>query len=82
MPFSKCPRCDAHSFEFKEAKPTDSIYQIIFVQCASCGTVVGTMPYHDAGILSKDNQHKLTQMSLQLDRIETCLQQLIRAQGG
>jgi len=42
---STCPKCLNTSFEVKEAVPHESVYQLLFVQCASCGAVVGVTDY-------------------------------------
>ena len=45
MAISTCPKCDSHYFEMKEAEPNGSKYKIMFIQCSSCGAVVGTTDY-------------------------------------
>lgn len=79
MAFSTCPKCTSTSFEVKEAEPRNSSYKMIFVQCSSCGAVVGTMPYYDAGILAKDNQAELTKVKQQLTQVEYSLSQIAQA---
>ncbi len=34
-----------HAFEAKEFFPTHSNFKVQFIQCATCGTVVGVMDY-------------------------------------
>ena len=51
MALSSCPKCGKHSFEIDENTPSSSNYVLTFVQCASCGTVVGAMDYHNIGDL-------------------------------
>ena len=41
MATSKCPRCDSTFFEAKEANVSGSDWRYMFIQCASCGSVVG-----------------------------------------
>lgn len=54
MAISKCPKCDSHSFEMKEAEPAGSKYKIMFIQCSLCGVVIGTTDYFDtASMLEK-----------------------------
>jgi hypothetical protein len=45
MANSSCPKCGQHIFEAKECTPQHSNFKVQFIQCASCGTVVGTMDY-------------------------------------
>jgi Fe2+ or Zn2+ uptake regulation protein len=38
----------------KEAEPTGSKYKVMFVQCSSCGAVVGVVDYYNIpGLLEK-----------------------------
>ncbi len=41
MAQSKCPRCDSTSFEAKLANISGTHFPYMFIQCSSCGTVVG-----------------------------------------
>ena len=49
MAFSKCPKCDSTYFEVETKQPSKSNYKLMFVQCSSCGCVVGTMDYWNIG---------------------------------
>ncbi len=51
MALSTCPKCGGHSFEMVENTPSRSSYKIMFIQCASCGAVVGTQEYFNIGSL-------------------------------
>jgi hydrogenase maturation factor HypF (carbamoyltransferase family) len=54
MATSTCPKCTSTSFEIKTNEPKGSRYKIHFIQCSSCGAVVGTMEYYDtANLLDK-----------------------------
>jgi len=77
MANSTCPKCARSWFEVKEAEPTNSQYKIVFVQCSGCGTVVGTMPYYDAGVVSKQNQEEIAQIKEQLRKIRQSLSQIV-----
>lgn len=51
MGWSKCTKCDSHLFEVVEqSNVRNSRYKLWFVQCASCGTVVGVLNYLDAAL--------------------------------
>jgi hypothetical protein len=43
MATSTCVKCGGHEFEMQRAKPTGSEYTYLFVQCLSCGGVVGVV---------------------------------------
>lgn len=47
MARSTCPKCDSTRFEVAVAEPKDSRFKVNFVQCASCGAVVGVMDYYN-----------------------------------
>ncbi len=49
MARSKCPKCDNTKFELIENSPFNSKYKLLFVQCNSCGSVVGSMDYDNIG---------------------------------
>lgn len=51
MAISKCPKCDSTFFEIKEAEPRNSSFKIMFIQCSSCGAVVGVTDYYNTSTL-------------------------------
>jgi hypothetical protein len=54
---STCPKCDSHYFEVKENEPRDSNFKLLFVQCGSCGAVIGVMDYLNIGaVLQRQNR--------------------------
>lgn len=46
-----CPRCGEHAFELVEGAPLNSQLRVMFMQCASCGAVVGVMDFMNLGSL-------------------------------
>ncbi len=59
MASSTCIKCGNHTFEVKEAAPRDSAYKLLFVQCSSCGGVVGVMDFSNIGAMLYKMQKKL-----------------------
>jgi hypothetical protein len=59
MAYSKCPKCDNGYFEVTENSPSKSNFKLLFVQCSSCGSVVGTMDYWNIGTLVKELEKKV-----------------------
>lgn len=49
MAYSKCGSCNGTSFEMVEASPRGSRFKLSFIQCASCGVVIGVMDYNNIG---------------------------------
>ena len=47
MATSRCAKCESRRFEMKEAEPETSKYKVMFIQCASCGAVVGVVDYYN-----------------------------------
>ena len=48
-----CPKCGNHKLEVTDHEPANLIRRIQFVQCASCGVVVGVLdPWCHDDILS------------------------------
>ncbi|MDT5121819.1 MAG: hypothetical protein QOC96_1301 [Acidobacteriota bacterium] len=66
MAYSTCPKCNSHSFEMKEAEPANAMYKVNFVQCSSCGAVVGVMDYFNIGVLLRKLARAL---NINLDRV-------------
>jgi hypothetical protein len=59
MAHSKCPKCDNGYFEVTENSPSKSNFKLLFVQCSSCGSVVGTIDYFNIGTLVKELKEKV-----------------------
>lgn len=51
MANSTCVKCGSTSFEIMENSPSGSNFKFMFVQCSSCGGVVGVMDYYNIGKL-------------------------------
>lgn len=49
--YSKCPKCDGTSFEMVKASIENANYSYNFIQCSSCGCVVGVTESHNIGAL-------------------------------
>ena len=57
MATSNCLRCQKETFELVLAEPKGAAVRMYFVQCASCGGVVGTAPFADtASMLIQQNE--------------------------
>jgi predicted nucleic-acid-binding Zn-ribbon protein len=48
---SKCPKCEMTEFEAVNEIPVNSNYELIFVRCKNCLTVVGVLDYYNDGTL-------------------------------
>jgi hypothetical protein len=48
MASSKCPSCKHSGFSLVMQTPTGSGYPVQFIQCSSCGTVVGVLDFKPA----------------------------------
>jgi hypothetical protein len=49
MAISTCLKCGGHLFETVESEPMGSNFKLWFVQCATCGGVVGVTDYYNIG---------------------------------
>jgi|GEM_PF-541405 RNase P subunit RPR2 len=56
---STCSKCGNCLFEVTEQKPNNSNYKLLFVQCSSCGSVVGVMDYYNIGARTFELEKKL-----------------------
>lgn len=65
MTTSRCPKCEGSTFEMKSsATPTRNVIQgakfaYSFIQCRSCGTVVGVVDHHHVPSLLQQIASKL-----------------------
>lgn len=59
MAMSTCVKCGSTSFEVREHTPYQSNFVLNFVQCRSCGGVVGVLDYYNIGQLIHDLARKL-----------------------
>ncbi len=51
MAHSTCIKCGGTRFEMVEVEPAASKYKMMFIQCSSCGGVVGVTDYYNVGTL-------------------------------
>ncbi len=47
MAVSRCPKCEEHQFEMVEKEIRNARFKMMFIQCSSCGTVVGVTDYEN-----------------------------------
>ena len=73
---SACPKCEQHFFEAIVAEPANSQFKMIFVQCRSCGTVVGTEPFINTHTTLSTIHSKLGELEQAVARIEARLAKL------
>lgn len=59
MAKSKCLGCGSTNFEAQVNVPTGSNFKIVYIQCASCGGVVGVMPATHTNSLIRDLAKKM-----------------------
>ena len=59
MASSQCPKCESGTFETKEAVPRGSGFKVVFIQCASCGAVVGVTDLYNIPVLLEKIAKKL-----------------------
>lgn len=45
----RCIKCDASRFELKLVEPAGASFKYYFVQCASCGGVIGVVEFYNVG---------------------------------
>lgn len=67
MAMSSCPKCDSHIFQLQEHAPAGSNYKLMFVQCSSCGTVVGVMDYLNIGALMEQQNEAIRKIAKALN---------------
>jgi hypothetical protein len=59
MATSTCVKCEGKRFEIKEVSPNGATFKYYFIQCASCGGVVGVTDFYNIGAALKKLATKL-----------------------
>ena len=59
MAVSTCIKCGNHTFEMVEVSPQESKFKLNFIQCVSCGGVVGVQDFYNIGNFVKNIADKL-----------------------
>lgn len=59
MNTSKCPKCENTEFEVVNETPVNSNYELIFVRCTNCLSVIGVIDFYNVGSLVKKLAQKL-----------------------
>jgi len=64
MAVSTCIKCGGQSFEIMIQKPEESKYQLMFVQCSKCGSVIGVLEDRNIGSMLDEIKRKLPNSKL------------------
>lgn len=64
MAQSRCAACGNTTFQIEYKSPSGSKYQIAFVQCSKCGTVVGITDRNDTAALLEPIKKKLNKLGI------------------
>ena len=59
MAIPTCGKCGGTLFEVVQQEPLRSEFKLMFVQCSSCGNVVGVLDYFNIGQLLHELAEKL-----------------------
>ena len=59
MASSTCIKCGNHIFELVEREPINAAFRLNFVQCSSCGGVVGVLDHFNIAQLISEFAKKL-----------------------
>lgn len=70
MALPRCPKCENQSFEMVGGEPGNWRFKIMFVQCTSCKTVVGTMDYFNLSTLIHELNERISHIETSLEEIE------------
>jgi uncharacterized Zn finger protein len=67
MATSKCPSCENTTFEIVAGVFNPPSYKLNFVQCASCGTVVGVTDFTNVSAVLDAQNRAIKQIAEKLD---------------
>lgn len=71
MARSSCPKCDSHTFEIVEGNPNNTAFRLMYVQCSSCGSVVGVMDYYNIGAKLEKLEKQEKELSGEIQRLKS-----------
>jgi hypothetical protein len=77
MATSTCPKCNSTQFEMKEHSPRNAKFNLEFVQCASCGAVVGVMGYFNIGSETQDLKKQINDLGASVDSVGRLIEGLV-----
>jgi len=77
MAWSTCPKCDSHKFDYVENSPDGSAYKLMFVQCSSCGAVVGVMDYLSIGTQNEQLKEEIKVLTKEVERSQYTLNHIV-----
>lgn len=66
MAWSTCVKCGGTSFEIVETEPSGSNYKLLFVQCSSCGGVIGVLDWYNIGARTFELEKKIDDLTQNL----------------
>ena len=70
MSNSKCVSCGSTRFEnVGDTSVRHYKFKLNFIQCASCGGVVGVLPYHDPGVMGELNKKAIAELKEEVSRL-------------
>ena len=78
MAVSKCANCGFEYFEVVKNKPQNFDGDLFFVQCASCGTVVGLVNESNTEVITQSIEEQF----LKMQELVTTLDHNIRVVAG
>jgi uncharacterized Zn finger protein len=74
---AKCPSCNFTEFENAVKSVQGYNYQLNFIQCARCGSVMGVLPFYDPGVLAHSNHEEIKRLKATLGHLEMLLTQAL-----
>jgi hypothetical protein len=66
MAVSKCVACGGTFFELQETRVNRSAFRLNFIQCSSCGGVIGVQEFHNIGALIEDQNKVIAAIAKQV----------------
>lgn len=76
MPIPSCPSCKGKVFEVIQKRPKNSTLKLDFVQCSSCGSVVGVLEHPNINVILQNHEKMLSEIQQHLSSLEIIINQL------
>ena len=75
-----CGFCkNSSSFHLKEMQVQDTNYRLFAVQCTSCDAPASVVEYYYSGVLLKQQEHAIAELTKKVDHLQSTLSQMAYA---
>ena len=78
MATSSCARCGGKQFELVDAPPMNTDFAVVFIQCATCGGVIGMAEGRHVGTALTGVQTAIENVRQVLENVQAAVDRVVR----